>query len=214
MDIQLGYLLGGLEITLLMAFASMAFGIVLAIPIFALRLSRLFLLSWIVRAYVDVVRAIPPITWLFIIFYVAPDVGLRLNAFEAGIVGLTVIASAYLSEIYRGAWYSVPRAQWEACAATGMSRFSSIWYVLTPQAFRAALPPGSSYFIGLLKETSVASTIGVTELVYRASSVTATTGLTLEVFLIVGLVYIVVSLPLAFVARRVDRRLRMRLTLA
>ncbi len=115
-----------------------------------------------------------------------------------------------MAEIYRGAVASIHHGQWEAAAALDLGRWSVFRDVVAPQAFRVALPTTASYLIGLMKETAVASTIGVGELVYHGNQISQLTFRGLEVFAIVGLLYVLLSLPIAWLSRIADAYLQAR----
>jgi polar amino acid transport system permease protein len=119
-----------------------------------------------------------------------------------------VIAGANMAEIYRGALASLHHGQWEATTALNFSRRHTLIDVVIPQAFRVALPSSASYLIGLMKETAVASTIGVTDLAFRGNQLSQLTFKGIEVFALVGLFYIFMSLPIAWLSRSADRYLR------
>jgi polar amino acid transport system permease protein len=115
-----------------------------------------------------VVRVIPPITWLFLIYFGLPQFALRLSTIQAAIIGFSIIASAFMAEIYRSGLLSIPEGQREAAHALGLSAVTTVRHIITPQAFRVALPAIATYGIGLLKDSALASTIGVREITYYA----------------------------------------------
>jgi ABC-type amino acid transport system permease subunit len=162
------------------------------------------------RLVIDVLRGIPPIVWLFIIFFgIGTDV-VRLDPFQASVAGFGLIAAGYLAEIYRGGLLAVHRGQFESAAALGMSHRTAMVRIIGPQAIRVSLPSAATYAIGLLKDSSVAATIGATEIVFRATAASRATGAGLEPFLVAALVYIVLGTPLAWLSRFADARMRAR----
>ncbi len=126
----------------------------------------------------------------------------------AALIGLGLIASANMAEIYRGALASLHHGQWEAATALNFGTRHTLVDVVAPQAFRVALPSAASYLIGLMKETAVASTIGVADLAFRGNQVSQLTFKGIEVFALVGLFYIFLSLPVAWLSRSADSYLR------
>lgn len=200
----------GVPSTLAVMLAALAIGAVLAVPLAAARRSRVAPLRWAARLAIDVLRGIPPIVWLFIIFFGLGDKVLRLGPFQAAVLGLGLISAGYLAEIYRGGLTAVHKGQWEAASALGMGRADAMTRVIGPQAFRVALPGATTYAIGLLKDSSVVSTIGVTDIMARASQDARSTSSGLTPFLLAALVYIVLSGPLAWLSRTMDAKLRAR----
>jgi polar amino acid transport system permease protein len=208
------YIGTGVGATLLITIVSFTIGAVIGLPLAFVRRSPIALLRAAVRIYVDVVRSVPALVWLFIFYFGFPEVGLRLSPVVAAIAAFGFIASSYLAEIYRGGLAAIGRGQWEASAAAGMGSIDTARFVVIPQIFRIISPTMATYLIGLLKDSALASTIGVIELTYRANVQTQTTGRGLVAFGIAGLIYLVLSLPLAVVSRRVDSRMRARFSVA
>lgn len=204
----------GIGLTALITGTSLAIGAVAAFPLVAARRSSWTPLRAAATLYIDVVRAIPPITWLFLIYFGLPQYALRLDSVSASILGFSVIASAYLAETYRAGLLSIPQGQWEAATALGMRFLPSTRHIITPQAFRVTLPAVAAYAIALLKDSALASTIGVHEITFQAGMVSRSTHQGLLAFTIAGLLYIAMSVPLAMAARRVDRTIRQKLEVA
>ena len=202
--------LRGLGWTLILAIGAFTIGATLGLPILMARQSKFRIIRLLTSVLIQTVRAFPPILWLFMIFF-----GLGISLFPispliAALSGLGLIAAANMAEIYRGALNSIHHGQWEACAALDLSGASTIRDIIAPQAFRVALPSAASYLIGLTKETAVASTIGATELVYQANRLTQLTYQGLAIFAFVGMLYILISLPVAWFSRAADKALRAR----
>lgn len=200
----------GLGWTLVLTIGAFTIGAVLGLPLLGARRSNFRVVRLLATTIIQIVRAIPPILWLFIIFF-----GLGMSVFPisplaASLAGLGLIAAANMAEIYRGALYSIHHGQWEACTALDLGRLDSMRDVIAPQAFRVALPSAASYLIGLTKETAIASTIGMTELVFRANLLNQLTHKGLAIFAFVGLLYILISLPIAWLSRVTDKALRSR----
>jgi His/Glu/Gln/Arg/opine family amino acid ABC transporter permease subunit len=207
--------LPGVEYTVILTAAAFGAGAVIAVPLALLRRSRRLVPRLISRTIVDLVRSVPPITWLFLIFFgLAQSTGLKIDALSAAIVGLGVIAGAYMSEVYRAGLMAVDKGQWEAARAVGMHERDVLVKVVAPQAIRVIVPPAATYAISLLKDSAAASTIGVLEITYRANAEAQRTLSGLGVFTAAAVLYILLSLPLAVVSRKVDRRLRARFEMA
>ncbi|MDQ3223669.1 MAG: amino acid ABC transporter permease [Gemmatimonadota bacterium] len=202
-------ILAGLPTTVALSALALAIGAVAGVPLMLARRSSLFLLRAPARAVIDLFRAIPPIVWLFIIFFGLAETGLQLTPFNAAVAGLGVISAAYLAEVYRGGLMAIDKGQWEAGHALGLSQFHTFQYVLAPQAFRVALPSMATFAIALLKDTSLAYSIGVNEVLFRANSEAQIgSGSSLAILAFAGGLYALLSIPTALVARRLDTALR------
>ena len=201
-------LLRGLLWTIGLTAGAFMIGAVLGVPLLAARESRFWPVRFLAMTIIQIVRAVPPILWLFIIFFGLGMGVMPISPFTAALAGLGLIAAANMAEIYRGALSSLHHGQWEASAALNLGRWSTFRDIVAPQAFRVALPSAASYLIGLMKETAVASTIGVTELAFRGNQLSQMTYRGLEVFAVVGLLYVVLSLPIAWASRAADSYLQ------
>lgn len=207
------HILPGLEHTALLTSISFAIGAVLGIPLSLAGRAAFAPLRGLVRAPVELIRSIPVLVWLFIVFFGLPQYGMSPSPLVAAIATLSVVSAVYLSEIYRGGIAAIDRGQWEASRALGLGRIDTGSRIVGPQVFRVVLPPVATYGIGLLKDSALASTIGVVELTYRANAETQVTGKGLTVYVITGVIYVLIGLPLAVVSRHVDSRLRARFSL-
>lgn len=199
--------LRGVPITLLLTAAAFCFGAVVAVPLVIARVSRHAGVRVPARAAIELFRGIPPIVWLFIIYFGVAEVVL-VDAMTASVVGLGVISAAYLAEIYRGSLAAVLRGQWEASYALGMTRVETVLRVVGPQVARVSIPAAASYGIGLLKDSSVAFTIGVTEVVYFATEQARVANDSLGPYLVAAGVYVLLTVPCAWGSRALDGRLR------
>jgi polar amino acid transport system permease protein len=135
---------------------------------------------------------------------------ISIGPFLAASIGLGLITGANLGEIFRGSLAAIHPGQWEAIRALGLSPLAGFIDVIGPQLVRVALPSVATYSIGLLKDSAIASTIGVPELAFQAAHVSQRTFRGLEIFAVAGAVYILMSLPIAWVSRLIDLRLRSR----
>lgn len=197
-------ILRGLPWTVALTLGAFLAGAILGVPLVAARQSRILPLRFAAMVFIQIVRGIPPILWLFIIFFGLGMSVFPISPFNAALAGLGLIAAANMAEIYRGALASIHFGQWEASSALNLSRWSTLTDVVAPQAFRVALPSAASYLIGLMKETAVASTIGVSELAFQGNQLSQLTFRGLEVFALVGMFYILLSLPVAWLSRVAD----------
>lgn len=205
---MLNAILLGLPLTVLVTILALMIGSVVALPIVAGLRSRNRAVWLLSRGLVDLLRGIPPVVWLFILYYGISIGVVRLSSLQAGVLGLGIVASAYLAEIFRGAISSVNKGQWEASSALGFHR-SAVWSrVIGPQAGRAAIPAYTTFAIGLLKDSSIASTIGVSEIVFMSNQYARQSGDGIMVFFVAAAVYIVLSVPLGLLSRHLDVKMR------
>lgn len=203
-------ILQGLPYTLLLTVSAFLIGVVGGVPLALARRSRSALVRGLAIFVIELLRGIPPIVWLFIIYFGLGTALPMLDSVTAAIIGLGVVSSAYLAETYRGGLIAISQGQWEATEALGLSRTDALTRVIGPQVARTAIPAATTYAIGLLKDSSVAYTIGVTEIVYFANSQARATSDPLVPFLVAAAVYIALTVPAAGASRALDSRLRRR----
>lgn len=201
-------ILSGIPWTLAITAGAFVMGAILGVPLCAMRVSR----SWLLRStsvvIVLILRSVPPIVWLFLLYFGIGSGILQVGPIQASIVALGLITGANLSEIYRGALKSIHPGQWEASHALNMPGWSVFIDIMVPQLVRVILPSATSYIIGLLKDSAIASTVGVTEIAFQANFISRRQFQGLEVFAMAGLLYILISLPVAALARYSDGVLR------
>ena len=192
------YLLQGAAITLELSLISMTLGIFLGLVVALGRLSGKWWLEFPLRAYVEVWRDVPLIVQLLVIYFTLPQIGIVLPGFWAGVLGLSLNMGAYLSEVFRAAIQSIDVGQREAGLSIGMSRPMIYSRVILPQALRIAIPTVGGYFISLLKDSSLVSFIAVNELLRHGSILINNTYRSMEIYLMVAMIYFAMS----FVASR------------
>lgn len=197
----------GLGLTIVMTVVSFGVGSVIAVPIALMRTSKLWLLRAPAIAFIEIVRGIPTLVWLLIIYYGLGNV-LPLDPLPAALIGLTLISGGYLAENYRAGIENVKSGQKEAAAALGLTPAHQFWRIIAPQAVNLAMPPSASYAVGLLKDTAIAAIIGVTDIIFFAQQEVARGTSAVTAFLIAGVFYLVVSVPLSYFSRFVDHRIR------
>ncbi|WP_435104939.1 amino acid ABC transporter permease [Arhodomonas sp. AD133] len=200
------HLLTGIPWTLLISFGGLAIGFVIGIIFGLLSINPLRPLRWFATAYIEVFRGTPVLVQVLFIFYGLPQVlGGPIDAITAGIAAIALNAGAYISEIVRGAVQSIDRGQREAGLSLGLSGSQTFWYVVWPQALRRMIPPLGNQAIVSIKDTSLFSVIGVGELVRQGQVYIATTFTALEVYLMVALLYLVITMSLSIILRWVER---------
>ncbi|GAB3548661.1 hypothetical protein GCM10027404_12950 [Arthrobacter tumbae] len=198
---------GGLTGTIPLSLASMALGLVLALLVALMRLSSNRIASGIGRAYVSVIRGTPLLVQLFVIFYGLPSIGLTIPPWPSAIIAFSLNVGGYAAEIIRAAILSVPRGQWEAGHTIGMSRTLTLRRIILPQAARVSVPPLSNTFISLVKDSSLASLILVTELFRQAQEIAAFSQQFMLLYIEAAAVYWVFCLVLSAGQSRIEKRL-------
>lgn len=200
---------GAITGTIPLALISFAIGLVLALTLALMRLSRQRWISNIARVYISIVRGTPLLVQLFVIFYGLPTVGIVLDYWPSAIIAFSLNVGGYAAEVIRAAILSVPKGQWEAAYMVGMSRTRTLSRIILPQAARVSVPPLSNTFISLVKDTSLASLILVTELFREAQQIAAFSQQFMLLYLEAALVYWVICLVLStgqgFLEKRLDR---------
>jgi len=200
---------GAVMNTIPLTIISFIIGIILAVLTALGRISQVKIFQVIARVYVSAIRGTPLLVQLFIIFYGLPNIGVTLDPFISAVIGFSLSVGAYASEIIRAAIISIPKGQWEAGYSIGMSYTQALKRIILPQAARVSIPPLSNSFISLVKDTSLASVVLVTEMFRRAQEIASTTYEFLLVYMEAALLYWVIcfflSIMQGFLEKRMDR---------
>ena len=201
--------------TLLLCVLSLLFAMVIGLIIALFNVGKNRVLNFIGTLFVDAVRGVPLIVLAYFVYFGVPQAakmlnvsGFRLSALTAGIIALSMNCGAYMAEIIRAGIESVDKGQMEASRSLGLSYGKSMRLLIIPQAIRTMIPSIINQFIITLKDTSILSVIGFPELVNTAKNVAGNTFMNLQVWAIVGIMYMVVIITLSKVAKRVERRLK------
>jgi polar amino acid transport system permease protein len=166
-------LLEGLGITVMLGLVSIVAGLVSGLLMALLRLYGPAPLRMLSRVYIDVFRSIPLLVLLVLVYYALPFVGVRFSSFTAAALALSMVSCAYTAEIFRAGIEAIPKGQFEAADAIGLSFFSSMRDVILPQAFRIVVPPLTSNCINVLKDTALASVVAMPDLLKQATQAQA-----------------------------------------
>lgn len=197
----------GLKMTIPLTLLVFFLGTVLAIFVAIIRIKKVKILSQIAAIYVWIIRGTPLLVQLFIVFFGLPKIGIIIDAIPAAIFTFTLSVGAYSSEIVRSAILSVPKGQWEAAEALGFSYFKTMVNVILPQATKVAIPPLFNSFISLVKDTSLASTITVTEMFLTTQRITARTYEPFILYIEVGLIYLMFCTILTLLQNKIEEKL-------
>lgn len=199
-------LLGGAVLTVQLTFGSAVVGLVVSFLAGIAALSRFFLLRAISRVYVEVFRGTSALVQLFFWFYVLPFIGVTLDPFPTGLIGLGLNVGAYGAEIVRASIVNVDPGQREAALVLNMSSRHTLTRIVLPQAWIAMLPPFGNLLIDLLKLTSLASLITITELSYAGISYIQRHGNVAVVYTAVLVMYFLMAFPLTRLMHVLERR--------
>jgi His/Glu/Gln/Arg/opine family amino acid ABC transporter permease subunit len=186
----LGLLPGAVVVTLWLSMLTILLSTVVGIIGVLCRVSRLLALRFVGTAYVEVLRNIPLLVVIYLVFFGLAQLGLLVNGFNSALIALTLNAGAYMTEIFRGGLVAIPRGQYEAARSQGMTATQLYRYIVFPQVFRIIYAPLGNLFIGIVIGSSLASVIGVEELATWMHLVGDQSFRYLEVFLVAALVYV------------------------
>jgi polar amino acid transport system permease protein len=200
-------LLSGLGITILVSMLAIIAGSVAGIFVgIGLTYGR-GPVRWILRFYTDFIRGTPVLVLILASFYILGTIGLKLNAFQAGVLALAIFCSSHVGEIVRGSLGAIHRGQTEAAKAVGLTFTQTFIYVLLPQAARMALPPWVNTATEIVKASTLLSIIGVAELLLTTQELIARTFLSLEFYFFAGTIYFLVNFTIEQLGKFAERRL-------
>ncbi|SDP28096.1 amino acid ABC transporter permease [Phyllobacterium sp. OV277] len=199
--------LRGLGMTVALSLISLVVGTLVGFALGILRTGGNQLISRAIGVWVDLIRGTPFLVQIFLIFFILPELGIELDAFTAGIIALSNLAACFICEIVAAGIRAVPTGQVEAALASGLARWQRMRQVVLPQAMRMSLPPLVGQYVLLIKDSSVVSAIGLTDLTRVGWLVVQRVPNGLLVFAIVGIGYFVVCYPLILLARRLESRM-------
>jgi polar amino acid transport system permease protein len=198
--------LRGALITMELSIGALAIGVVLGLMVGIGRNSKNPLLSWPSAVFVEIFRSTPTLVQLVWIYYALPIVtGVQLSAFASVLVGLGLHTAAYMGEIFRAGVNSIDRGQTHAAQAIGMTYFQTMWRIILPQAVRRMVPPFINEFATLIKLTSLASVLAVSEILHEANNLISATFRPMEIYTAVGLVFVLIVFPMIYLARLLER---------
>ncbi|MGH6661734.1 MAG: amino acid ABC transporter permease [Rhodospirillales bacterium] len=202
------FLMEGLWLTLTISFLALAISMALGLLVAVVRLAKNRGVSLIGATYVEIFRDTPVLVQLFWVYYVLPILlDIKISAFGAALVGLTLHSAAFLGEVYRAGIQAVPSGQVEAAKVLGLKPAQTFVRIVLPQAFRTILPPLVNNFVDLIKLSSLASVFAVGEITRKATELSAATFRPLEIFTFIALIYFFICWPLSLAMRHLERRL-------
>lgn len=200
------YMLGfgnTVKASLLALVGSFILGTLLAL----MRISTYRILRIVSSIYIEFIRNIPLLLIVLIFFLALPTLGIQLDGFKAGTIGLTIYTAAFIAEVLRAGILSISKGQSEAARSSGLNYFQSMRYVILPQAIKIVIPPLGNQFLNLIKNSSVLGIISGLDLMYYGDIISSDTFVTFSVYIFIGLFYLVLTVPLSFVVRYLENRL-------
>ncbi|MGP4039369.1 amino acid ABC transporter permease [Gracilibacillus sp. D59] len=198
---------GAIKYTIPLTLVSFLLGIIIALITAIMRLSSLRIVRAPAVFYVSAIRGTPLLVQLFIVFYGLPTIGLTIDPLPSAVIAFSLNVGAYASEVIRASISSIPKGQWEAGYTVGMTYGTTLRRIILPQATRVSIPPLSNTFISLIKDTSLASLILVTELFRKAQEIAATTYQFMLLYVEAAVLYWVICFLLSIVQEIIERRL-------
>lgn len=201
------FLVQAAQWTLYLSVLTFIFGGLVGFAMALSRVSSSVVLRTLSSAYIQLFQNTPLLMQLFIVYYGLSLIGFSLSAIVAAAIALTFFASAFLGEIWRGAIEAVPRTQFEAAEALALTPWQQYRYVILPQAIRIAMPPTVGFFVQIVKNTSLTSIVGMTELMRAAAMMNNATMAPMKVFTVVCVIYFVICFPLSVLSRKLERSL-------
>jgi len=200
-------LLSGLKVTISLGVVSIVAGLLLGLTVSLVRLYAIRPAKLIARIYIDLFRSVPILVLLIVVYYAMPFVGIRLSPFWSAALSLTLVSGAYTAEIFRAGIEAIPRGQFEASFALGLSYPQMMRDVILPQAIRIVIPPLTGNCINVIKDTALASVVAMPDLVKQATQAQA-----LEAnptpLIAAALMYIAILLPLVYLVGRMENNSR------
>ena len=202
-------LLDGVKWTIILTLLAVSFGVLLGLITALMRMSRFKVISFIATCYIEVVRGTPIMVQLFLIYFGLPQVlGFNIPELISAVIALAFNSGAYVAEIIRAGIQAVDRGQTEASYSLGMNNTMTMRYIIIPQAIKNILPALVNEFITLIKESSVVSVIGLTELTRKATIISSITYKPFEPLIIIAGIYFIMTFSLSKFMGRIERRMK------
>jgi polar amino acid transport system permease protein len=209
MSDSLPALLRGLRNTLILSLFSIFFGALLGLVFCLIRLYAPRLLRWVAVVYIDLFRATPMLVVLILIYYALPFVGVRFSSWTSAVLAFALVMGAYSAEVFRAGIEGVPRGQFEAAAALGLPFVVTLRQVILPQAMRSIIPPMTGNCVSMFKDTSLASTVALPELLNEANNSQALYA-NPSPLIMAAIIYIIFLWPMVRLVNFLEQRLNVR----
>lgn len=202
------YYLIGVKITLMLSFFSLIIGTTLGGLLSLLRLSKFKIFRAIATTYIEIIRGTPMMVQISLVYFGSYTLfGADMDKFAAALIAVSLNSAAYVAEIIRSGIQSIDKGQWEASRSLGLSNSQTMIYIILPQAIKNILPALGNEFVTLIKETAVASTIGVIDLMHASKIVQSSSFEAFSPLVIVAILYFVITFTLSKLIGALERRL-------
>ena len=195
----------GFKYTIYASLLALVFSLIIGTIMAILQLSHNRIIRSLATAYVAFFRNIPLLIIVMFFYVVAPMYFYSFDGFQAGTIGLTIYTSAFIAETVRSGIQTVPKGQMEAGLSSGFSYSETMRYIVLPQAFKIVVPPLGNQFINLIKNSSILAMVAGLDLMYQGDLIASTTFNTFDTYIIVGLFYLVLTLPLSYLMNYLDK---------
>lgn len=200
-----GEFVNGFKYTLYASVLALVFSLVIGTLMAILQLSHNKIIRNLAKAYVAFFRNIPLLIIVMFFYVVAPMYFYSFDGFQAGTIGLTIYTSAFIAETVRSGIQTVPKGQMEAGLSSGFSYTETLRYIVLPQAFKIVVPPLGNQFINLIKNSSILAMVAGLDLMYQGDLIASNTFNTFDTYIIVGLFYLILTLPLSYLMNYLDK---------
>ncbi|MEI4803367.1 amino acid ABC transporter permease [Bacillus sp. NPDC077411] len=199
--------LEGFKYTVLSSLIALIGSFILGIIIAVMRIAPIRVLNWIGATYVEFIRNIPLVLVAFAFYFAFPVIGVTLSGFVAGTTALTIYTAAFITEAIRAGILSVPKGQMEAARSSGLTYVQAMYYIILPQAIKIVIPPLGNQFLNLVKNSSILGIIAGTDLMYQGDLISTRTFVTFDVYIFVGMFYLLLTVPLSMGVRFLEKHL-------
>lgn len=203
-----GFFVDGTKWTLFLSVFTVVFGVIFGVLLSLMRLSRIAPLRYFAVSYIEFIRGTPLLVQIYLIYYGLPYAGVSLPDYIAGILTLSLNSAAYIAEIFRAGIQNLDKGQMEAARSLGMPQRMAMRYIILPQAFRNILPALGNELVVVIKESSIVSVIGITELMYKADTVRGNIARPFEPLIIAAVIYFIMTFTLSKLLGRWESRLK------
>ncbi|MCF6161074.1 MAG: amino acid ABC transporter permease [Furfurilactobacillus sp.] len=200
-------LLTGLGWTLLSSVLALIFSLIIGSLFAIMEVTESKVARTIARIYIEIFRNIPLLVITSFFYLVIPMYVVKVNGFTAGTIGLTIYTSAFIAETVRSGIQSVDPGQMEGARANGLTFWQAMSNVILPQAFRLVIPPLGNQFVNLVKNSSVLAFVAGFDLMYQANNIASITFDTINSYMVVGVLYLIITMPISYYMRYLEKRL-------